>query len=308
MRILVTGANGFIGSHLCDFLIKNDQRVICLDNFYTGKMENIFHLKNNNNFELINHDIIEPIDLKVDQIYNLACPANPIDYQYDPVRTIKTSVNGSINMLELAKKNRACILQASTSEVYGDPKIHPQKESYWGNVNPIGLRACYNEGKRTAETLFSDYNRQFSLDIRIARIFNTYGPNMTPKDGGVVSNFIIKALKNEPITIFGDGNQTRSFCHISDLVFGLYLMMNQNKTIGPMNIGNPYEIKIVDLASKIISLTQSNSIIIKEELPQDDPLQRKPDITLAKTMLNWQPNVSIDEGLIKTINYFEKII
>jgi len=308
MNILVTGGAGFIGSHLCDYLIKNNHIVICLDNFFTGKKENIFHLMDNNNFQLIEHDIIKPIDIQIDQIYNLACPASPVHYQHDPVRTIKTSIIGSINMLELAKKYNASILQASTSEVYGDPKIHPQKESYWGNVNPIGPRSCYDEGKRAAETLFFDYNRQYSLDIRIVRIFNTYGTNMTLNDGRVVSNFIIQALKNDPITIYGDGSQTRSFCYISDLVKGLYLMMNQRKTIGPVNLGNPTELKIIDLAKKIVSLAKSNSIITEKELPQDDPLQRKPDITLAKKVFKWKPEVTIDKGLIKTIDYFNKII
>ncbi len=308
MKILVTGGAGFIGSHLCDYLIKNNHRVICIDNFFTGKKKNILHLIDNNSFELIEHDIIEPIDIQVDQIYNLACPASPIHYQHDPVRTIKTSVNGSINMLELAKKYNASILQASTSEIYGDPEIHPQKESYWGNVNPIGPRSCYDEGKRAAETLFSDYNRQYSLDIRIVRIFNTYGTNMTLNDGRVVSNFIIQALKNDPITIYGDGSQTRSFCYSSDLVKGLYLMMNQSNTIGPLNLGNPTELKIIDLAIKIISLAKSNSIITKKELPEDDPVKRKPDITLARKLLNWEPEISIDEGIIKTIDYFKRII
>ncbi len=308
MKILITGGAGFIGSHLCNYLIKQNHKVVCLDNFFTGEMKNISHLIGNSNFELINHDIIEPIDLDIDQIYNLACPASPIHYQFDPVTTIKTSVIGAINMLDLAKKCNARILQASTSEVYGDPKIHPQKESYWGNVNPIGPRSCYDEGKRAAETLFSDYNKQYSLDIRIVRIFNTFGTNMTPNDGRVVSNFIIQALQGDPITIYGDGNQTRSFCYISDLVKGLYLMMNQENTIGPINLGNPTELKINDLALKIISLAKSKSIITQKNLPQDDPIKRKPDITLAKQILKWKPEVSIDKGLTKTINYFKRII
>ena len=307
-RILITGGAGFIGSHLCEKLLQDDNNyVICLDNFYTGSKENIQHLISNPNFELIEHDITQPIDIKADEIYNLACPASPIHYQYNPIMTMKTSVLGIINVLELAKKYNAKILQASTSEVYGDPTIHPQDETYWGNVNPIGIRSCYDEGKRCAETLMIDYHRQHSVNIKIVRIFNTFGPNMALNDGRVVSNFIVQALKNEDITIYGEGNQTRSFCYVSDLVQGLIKMMNtSSEIIGPINLGNPSERTILNLAELILSKINTKSKIIFKDLPQDDPIKRKPDITLAKNVLNWQPQISIEEGLDKTIEYFEK--
>ena len=307
-RILITGGAGFIGSHLCEKLLQDDNNyVICLDNFYTGSKENIQHLISNPNFELIEHDITQPIDIKADEIYNLACPASPIHYQYNPIMTMKTSVLGIINVLELAKKYNAKILQASTSEVYGDPTIHPQDETYWGNVNPIGIRSCYDEGKRCAETLMIDYRRQHNVNIKIVRIFNTFGPNMALNDGRVVSNFIVQALKNEDITIYGEGNQTRSFCYVSDLVQGLIKMMNtSSEIIGPINLGNPLERTILNLAELILSKINTKSKIIFKDLPQDDPIKRKPDITLAKNVLNWQPQISIEEGLDKTIEYFEK--
>ena len=306
IRVLVTGGAGFIGSHLCERLLNEGNYVICLDNFFTGSKNNIKHLLSNPNFELVEHDIIEPYDREVDQIYNLACPASPPHYQYDPVRTVKTSVLGIINTLELAKKYNAKILQASTSEIYGDPHIHPQVESYWGNVNPIGVRSCYDEGKRCAETLMMDYHRQHGIDIRIIRIFNTYGPNMALNDGRVVSNFIIQALENKDITIYGKGAQTRSFCYVSDLVDGMIKMMNNSQGfIGPVNIGNPSERTILNLAELIIDLVGSQSKIIFRELPSDDPTQRKPDITLAKKELNWAPEVDIRVGLGKTIKYFK---
>ena len=282
--------------------------VICVDNLFTGNKKNIQSLMSNPSFEMMRHDITFPLYLEIDQIYNLACPASPVHYQYDPVQTIKTSVHGSINMLGLAKRTNARILQASTSEVYGDPKVHPQSEEYWGNVNPIGIRSCYDEGKRAAETLFFDYHRQHNVDIRVIRIFNTYGPNMARDDGRVVSNFIVQALNNEPITIFGEGLQTRSFCFINDLVEGITKMMNQDKNIGPINIGNPNENTIVDLAKMIIKLTKSNSKLVYKSLPQDDPLKRKPNISLAKKELDWEPKISLNEGLRKTIKYFKKII
>ena len=308
-RILITGGAGFIGSHLSERLLEEDNDVICLDNFFTGSKDNIRHLIWNNKFELVRHDVINEYLAEVDQIYNLACPASPIHYQYNPIKTIKTSVMGTINMLGLAKRCKATILQASTSEVYGDPQIHPQIESYWGNVNPIGIRSCYDEGKRCAETLMMDYHRQNNVDIRIARIFNTYGPKMAINDGRVVSNFIIQALKNEPITVYGKGDQTRAFCYVSDLVEALIKLMNNNeKFIGPVNLGNPLEYTILDFAKLIIELTNSNSEIIFKELPSDDPVQRKPDITLAKEKLIWEPKISIKTGLKKTIKYFEKII
>lgn len=307
-RILVTGGAGFIGNHLCRKLINDGNYVICLDNFFTGLKKHIQDLMLNPNFKLIEHDIIEPIDLKVNQIYNLACPASPPHYQFDPVKTLKTSVIGVLNMLELAKKNNATILQASTSEVYGNPLLHPQEESYWGNVNPIGIRSCYDEGKRAAETLMSDYHRQHSVNTRIIRIFNTYGPNMDPKDGRVVSNCIMQALRNEDITIYGDGTQTRSFCYVSDLVEGMIRMMNNDKNfVGPVNLGNPSERTVLDLAQKIIDLTKSKSQIIFLPLPADDPVKRKPDITLAKQNLNWLPKVDINEGLSKTVEYFKQL-
>lgn len=308
-RILVTGGAGFIGSHLCEKLLQEDNFVICLDNFFTGSKKNIEHLLKNKNFQLVEHDVTIPYDIKVDEIYNLACPASPPHYQFDPVKTIRTSVLGIINMLDLAKKYNAKILQASTSEIYGDPIVHPQVESYWGNVNPIGIRSCYDEGKRCAETLMMDYHRQFNIDIRIVRIFNTYGPNMALNDGRVVSNFIVQALENKDITIYGDGSQTRSFCYVSDLIDGLVKMMNNpQKFIGPVNLGNPQETSILDFAKFILKLTQSDSKIIFKELPSDDPIQRKPNIELAKKELNWEPKVNTEEGLKNTIEYFSKIL
>ena len=308
-RILVTGGAGFLGSHLCEKLIDKGNEVICLDNYYTGSKNNISHLMSDENFELLRHDICFPLYVEVDEIYNLACPASPIHYQYDPVQTTKTSVHGSINMLGLAKRQNAKIFQASTSEVYGDPEIHPQNESYWGRVNPIGRRSCYDEGKRCAETLFFDYYRQHRLKIKIARIFNTYGPRMHPNDGRVISNFIIQALRNKDITIYGDGNQTRSFCYVDDLITAILLTMNTaDDFTGPMNIGNPNESTIEEIAETIISLTNSRSKIVHKPLPEDDPKQRKPDISIAKEKINWEPKTSLIEGLKKTINYFEKIL
>lgn len=307
-RILVTGGAGFIGSHLCKRLLDEGNYVICLDNFFTGCIENIEEFYKNPNFELVEHDITEEYFTVIDQIYNLACPASPPHYQYNPVKTIRTSVMGIINMLELANKYGATLLQASTSEVYGDPLVHPQTETYWGNVNPIGIRSCYDEGKRCAETLMMDYHRQFGTDVKIIRIFNTYGPNMHPNDGRVVSNFIVQALKGEDITIYGDGSQTRSFCYVSDLVDGMIRMMNTPNFIGPVNLGNPEERTIKNLASLIINLTGSNSKLIYKPLPSDDPVKRKPDITLANTNLKWQPKVDIKDGLQETISYFKKKI
>jgi len=308
-RILVTGGAGFLGSHLCERLIEEGNEAICLDNYYTGSKNNISNLINNENFELLRHDICFPLYVEVDEIYNLACPASPIHYQYDPVQTTKTSVHGSINMLGLAKRQNAKIFQASTSEIYGDPEIHPQNESYWGRVNPIGPRSCYDEGKRCAETLFFDYYRQHKLKIKIARIFNTYGPRMHPNDGRVVSNFIIQALKNENITVYGDGKQTRSFCFVDDLIGAMLLIMNtENDFTGPINIGNPEEHTIQEIAEKIIELTSSKSKIIFKQLPEDDPKQRKPDISIAKEKIKWEPKISLDNGLKQTINYFEKIL
>ncbi|MEI6124767.1 MAG: UDP-glucuronic acid decarboxylase family protein [Bacteroidota bacterium] len=305
-KILVTGGAGFLGSHLCERLLNEGNEVICLDNYFTGQKQNIVHLLNNPFFELIRHDVTMPFFIEVDEIYNLACPASPIHYQYNPIKTIKTSVMGAINMLGLAKRIRAKILQASTSEVYGDPKIHPQPESYWGNVNPIGYRACYDEGKRCAEALFMNYYRQNNVNIKIIRIFNTYGPRMHPNDGRVVSNFIIQALKGEDITVYGDGSQTRSFCYVDDLIDGMIRMMNTNDDfIGPVNVGNPVEFTIYELAQQVIDLTASKSKIVFQPLPSDDPLQRKPDITLAKNELNWQPKIQLKEGLEKTIQYFK---
>jgi len=304
-RILITGGAGFIGSHLCERLLNEGNYVICLDNFFTGSKDNICDLAGNNNFELVTHDIINEYYKEVDQIYNLACPASPPHYQYDSIKTMKTSIFGIINMLEIAKKCNAVILQASTSEVYGDPKIHPQVESYWGNVNPIGIRSCYDEGKRCAETLMTDYCRQYNVDTRIIRIFNTYGPKMDKNDGRVVSNFIIQALQNKNITVYGDGSQTRSFCYVSDLVEGMVRMMNNpQKFTGPVNLGNPSERTILDFAKMIIELTNSKSEIIFKPLPKDDPSQRKPDITLAIKELDWAPKVDIKDGLLKTIEYF----
>ncbi len=305
MRILVTGGAGFVGSHLCERLLNEGHDVSCLDNIFTGSKDNIIHLMDNHRFELIRHDIVEPILLEVDRIYNLACPASPVHYQYNPVKTVKTSVMGTINMLGLAKRVRARILQASTSEVYGDPQVHPQKEDYWGHVNPIGIRSCYDEGKRVAETLMMDYHRQNKVDVRIIRIFNTYGPRMAENDGRVVSNFIVQALRNQPITVFGEGRQTRSFCYVSDLVEGMIRMMeNEQGFIGPVNLGNPVENTILEFAEKIITMTGSSSKIIHQPLPQDDPKQRQPDISLAKEKLGWQPQVDLATGLKATAEYF----
>jgi UDP-glucuronate decarboxylase len=306
-RILVTGGAGFLGSHLCDRLVAQGHDVLCLDNFFTGGKQNISHLLGKPNFELIRHDLVDPILLEVDQIYNLACPASPIHYQYNPVKTIKTCVMGAINMLGLAKRVKARILQASTSEIYGDPTVHPQREDYWGNVNTIGIRSCYDEGKRCAETLFFDYHRQNKVDIRVVRIFNTYGPRMHPNDGRVVSNFIVQALKNEDITVFGDGTQTRSFCYVDDLIEGMIRMMNgPDDFIGPVNLGNPNELTILELAEKVIKITNSKSKIVSAPLPQDDPRQRQPDITLAEERLGWKPETDLKDGLEKTIQYFKK--
>jgi len=308
MRVLVTGGAGFIGSHLCERLVSEGHDVLCLDNFYTGRKENIDHLLDSHRFELIRHDVIEPVLLEVDRIYNLACPASPIHYQYNPVKTIKTSVMGMINMLGLAKRVKARILQASTSEVYGDPLVHPQSEEYWGNVNPIGLRSCYDEGKRVAETLMMDYHRQNSVDIRIIRIFNTYGQRMALNDGRVVSNFIVQALRGEDITVYGDGSQTRSFCFVEDLVEGMLRFMNCDGITGPMNLGNPTETSILEFATRIIGLTGSSAKIIFKPLPSDDPKQRQPDITFARKTLGWEPTTDIDTGLKKTIEYFSRIL
>ena len=308
-KILVTGGAGFLGSHLCERLLNQGCAVICCDNFFTGSKANVASFLNHPAFKLIEHDVCDSIDVEIDEIYNLACPASPIHYQYDPVKTIKTNVHGAINMLELAKKRGARILQASTSEVYGDPHIHPQTEEYWGNVNPIGIRSCYDEGKRCAETLFFDFHRQFGLPIKVARIFNTYGPRMHPNDGRVVSNFIVQALKNEPITIYGEGTQTRSFCYVDDLVEGLILLMNSPLGLtGPINLGNPIEFQVRELAELVIELTGSRSQFIFHPLPSDDPRQRKPDIALAKRNLGWQPVVQLREGLISTIAYFDRLL
>ncbi len=308
-RILVTGGAGFLGSHLCEKLINEDHDVLCMDNFFTGTKDNIAHLMGNPYFELIRHDVTFPIYVEVDEIYNLACPASPVHYQFDPVQTTKTSVHGAINMLGLAKRTKAKILQASTSEVYGDPEVHPQTEDYRGSVNPIGPRACYDEGKRCAETLFFDYHRQHQLNIRVMRIFNTYGPRMHPNDGRVVSNFVIQALKNEPITLYGDGEQTRSFCYVDDLIRGMMGLMNaENDVTGPINIGNPVEFTIKELAEKVIELTNSKSTLSFHPLPTDDPTQRCPNISLAKDKLGWEPTIQLEEGLKKTIAYFNDII
>lgn len=308
-RILVSGGAGFIGSHLCDLLIAKGYEVLCVDNFFTGARANIVHLLDSKSFELMRHDVTFPLFVEIDQIYNLACPASPIHYQFDPVQTTKTSVHGAINMLGLAKRTKARILQASTSEVYGDPSVHPQQESYWGNVNPIGPRSCYDEGKRCAETLFFDYHRQHNLDIKVARIFNTYGPRMHPNDGRVVSNFIMQALKGEDITLYGDGQQTRSFCYVDDLVDGLVRMMESAEGVtGPINLGNPGEFTIRELAEHVIDLTGSRSKMVNKPLPQDDPRQRQPDITLAKNELGWAPTIALRDGLEKTIAYFDQLI
>ena len=308
MRILVTGGAGFLGSHLCDMLVETGVEVLCLDNFFTGSKANIRHLLERKNFEVIRHDLVEPIFLEVDQIYNLASPASPVHYQYNPVKTVKTNVMGTINMLGLAKRVKARILQASTSEVYGDPQQHPQEETYWGHVNPIGIRSCYDEGKRVAETLMMDYHRQNQVDIKIARIFNTYGPRMAISDGRVVSNFIVQALGNNPITIYGNGSQTRSFCYVSDMIEGLVKMMNCEDFTGPVNLGNPSEFSIGELAKLVLEITQSKSEIVYKPLPQDDPLQRCPDIALAIDKLEWKPTVALREGLEKTIEYFRQVL
>lgn len=308
-RILVTGGAGFLGSHLCEKLLTTRNEVLCVDNFFTGNRQNIGHLLDNKNFELIRHDVTFPLYVEVDEIYNLACPASPVHYQFDPVQTTKTSVMGAINMLGLAKRLKIKVLQASTSEVYGDPEVHPQPETYKGSVNPIGIRACYDEGKRCAETLFFDYHRQHNLKIKVMRIFNTYGPRMHPNDGRVVSNFIVQALKGKDITIYGKGDQTRSFCYCDDLIDGMIKLMNSDDNVtGPINIGNPSEFTILELAKKIIELTGSNSKIVYMPLPQDDPMQRKPIIDLAKEKLNWEPKIALEEGLIKTIEYFRGVI
>ncbi len=307
-RILVTGGAGFLGSHLCERLLADGQEVLCLDNYFTGRKANIAHLANNVRFEAIRHDVTFPLYVEVDRIYNLACPASPVHYQHDPVQTTKTSVHGAINVLGLAKRLNARILQASTSEVYGNPFIHPQTEEYWGNVNPIGPRACYDEGKRCAETLFFDYYRQFNLPIRVVRIFNTYGPRMHPNDGRVVSNFIVQALTGQPITLYGDGSQTRSFCYVDDLIEGFIRFMALDGDVpGPLNLGNPGEFSMIELAEMVLRLTGSSSSIIHNPLPTDDPLQRKPDISKAKALLDWQPTVPLEEGLVRTIAYFRSL-
>lgn len=307
-RILVTGGAGFLGSHLCDRLIKENNEVICVDNLFTGSKENIRHLLSHPNFEFIRHDVTEPLYIEVDQIYNLACPASPPHYQYNPIKTAKTSICGAMNMLGLAKRVKARILQASTSEVYGDPEIHPQPENYRGCVNPIGIRSCYDEGKRMAETMFFDYHREHGVDIKVIRIFNTYGPRMNPDDGRVVSNFIVQALKGENITIYGDGTQTRSFCYVDDLIDGMYRMMNSEDFTGPVNLGNPGEFTMIELAKKIIELTNSSSQLVYCPLPSDDPTQRRPVIDLAKERLDWEPKIALEEGLKKTIEYFRTVI
>lgn len=308
-RVMVTGGAGFLGSHLCEVLLSEGHEVLCVDNFFTGRRRNVASLIGNRNFELLRHDVTFPLYVEVDEIYNLACPASPIHYQFDPVQTTKTSVIGAINMLGLSKRVRAKILQASTSEIYGDPTEHPQTESYWGNVNTLGPRACYDEGKRCAETLFFDYHRQHAVRIKVVRIFNTYGPNMHPKDGRVVSNFIVQALRNQPITIYGDGLQTRSFCYVDDLIVGLRKMMDSpDEFIGPVNIGNPCEFTMLQLAETVMQLTGSRSSIVMKPLPLDDPKQRQPDISLARQMLDWEPTVALKEGLVRTITYFRGLL
>jgi len=308
-RVMITGGAGFLGSHLCERLLEDGCDVLCVDNFFTGTKDNILHLMDSSHFELLRHDVTFPLYVEVDEIYNLACPASPIHYQFDPVQTTKTSVHGAINMLGLAKRIKAKIFQASTSEVYGDPQIHPQPESYWGHVNPTGIRSCYDEGKRCAETLFFDYHRQHGLNIKVGRIFNTYGPRMHPNDGRVVSNFIVQALRNEPITIYGDGSQTRSFCYVDDLIEVFVRMMGSaDDFAGPVNMGNPGEFTILELAEKIIELTGSRSRITHKPLPKDDPTQRQPDIGLAQEKLGWEPQVKLDEGLMRTIPYFESLL
>ncbi len=308
MRVLVTGGAGFIGSHLCERLLAQGDDVVCVDNYFTGTKHNVDHLRDHRNFELIRHDVTNPLVIEVDRIYNLACPASPVHYQYNPVKTTKTSVLGAINMLGLAKRVHARILQASTSEVYGDPEQHPQREDYWGHVNPIGVRSCYDEGKRVAETLFMDYHRQNKVDIRIVRIFNTYGPRMHPCDGRVVSNFIVQALRGEPITIYGDGSQTRSFCYVDDLVAGIMAFMEQDSEIGPLNLGNPGEFTIRELAEMVVELTGSKSEIVYKPLPSDDPKQRRPDISRAKALLGWEPKIQLKEGLLRTVEDLAKRI
>ena len=306
-RVMVTGGAGFLGSHLCERLVERGDDVLCVDNFYTGSKDNVAHLFGHPRFELLRHNVTFPLYIEVDEIYNLACPASPVHYQHDPVQTTKTSVHGAINLLGLAKRLKAKILQASTSEVYGDPQVHPQTESYWGHVNPIGMRSCYDEGKRCAETLFFDYHRQHKLRIKVARIFNTYGPRMHPNDGRVVSNFIVQALRGEPITLYGDGLQTRSFCYVDDLVDGLIRLMDTDDSFtGPVNIGNPGEFTIRQLAEQVIELTGSKSTLVHKPLPSDDPMQRQPDLTLARKHLGWEPSTALQQGLVKTIAYFEK--
>jgi len=308
-RVLVTGGAGFLGSHLSERLLKEGCDVLCVDNFYSGTKDNVSHLLSNPHFELIRHDVTFPLYVEVDEIYNLACPASPVHYQRDPVQTTKTSVHGAINMLGLAKRTKAKILQASTSEVYGDPEVHPQKENYWGHVNPIGIRSCYDEGKRCAETLFFDYHRQYNLSIKVVRIFNTYGPRMHPNDGRVISNFIVQALRGENITIYGDGSQTRSFCYVDDLIEGLVRMMSTSDEItGPINVGNPNEFTIKQLAETVLKMVGGKSKLVFKPLPQDDPKQRQPNITLAKETLNWEPQVNLEKGLVETINYFKNFL
>ena len=306
MRVLVTGGAGFLGSHLCDRLVAQDHDVVCLDNFFTGRKSNISHLLGKNNFELVRHDVTDPFKFEVDRIYNLACPASPPHYQYNPIKTTKTSVMGAINCLGLAKRVKARVFQASTSEVYGDPAVHPQPESYWGNVNPIGVRSCYDEGKRCAETLFFDYHRENKVDIRVVRIFNTYGPRMHPNDGRVVSNFLVQALKGENLTIYGDGLQTRSFCYVDDLIEGFLRLMEQEEVVGPINIGNPGEFTMLELAEKTLQIVGGSSKIVHKSLPSDDPKQRKPDITLARKHLKWEPTVALEEGLKRTADHFRQ--
>lgn len=307
-KILVTGGAGFLGSHLCDSLVQQGHHVLCVDNYFTGSKQNIEHLLDYKNFEIIRQDVCFPLYVEVDEIYNLACPASPYHYQWDPIQTMKTSILGAYNLLGLAKRTKAKILQASTSEVYGDPKVHPQTEDYWGNVNPLGPRACYDEGKRAAETLFMDYHRMHNVKSKIIRIFNTYGPRMAEGDGRVISNFIVQALKGQDITIYGDGNQTRSFCYVDDLINGMTQMMSIDNFTGPVNLGNPQEYSMIELANKILDMTDSKSKIVKKPLPQDDPKQRKPDISLAEKRLFWEPTISLNEGLEKTIDYFKKVV
>ena len=308
MPTLVTGGAGFLGSHLCERLVREGEEVICMDNFFTGRRKNISHLLDFKNFELLRHDVVDPFKVEVDRIYNLACPASPIHYQYNPIKTVKTSVMGAINCLGLAKRVGARVLQASTSEIYGDPEVHPQPESYRGNVNPIGLRSCYDEGKRCAETLFFDYHRENNVNIRVIRIFNTYGPKMRPDDGRVVSNFIVQALKGEDITVYGDGSQTRSFCYVDDLINGMVGVMEQTESVGPVNLGNPKEFTIRELADSVLKKVETESLMVEHPLPADDPTQRKPDISLAQKLLSWSPSINLDEGLDRTIPYFREVI